>query len=40
MWKNQRKPNPPAPFPEREGGEIKASLLAALVVWREVFHKP
>ncbi|GBE91363.1 PAS domain S-box/diguanylate cyclase GGDEF domain-containing protein [Nostoc cycadae WK-1] len=22
------KPNPPAPFPQREGGEIKASLFA------------
>ncbi|MGB3635985.1 MAG: hypothetical protein WBA39_00105 [Rivularia sp. (in: cyanobacteria)] len=24
----KEKPNPPAPFPAREGGEIKASLLA------------
>jgi hypothetical protein len=28
MWKNKRETNPPAPFPEREWGEFKASLLA------------
>jgi hypothetical protein len=27
MWKSPRKPNPITPFPTREGGKFKVSLL-------------